>query len=53
MEDAVRECVGVFRVQVRGNGSGPGSVLGSANPDGSLDEMTGDNNLKLLAVTVK
>jgi hypothetical protein len=43
----------LFRVQVRGNGAGSAAVYGSANHDRTLDEVTIDNNLKLVDVTVK
>jgi hypothetical protein len=41
-----------FQVQARGNGAGKGAVYGSANHDRSLDEVSVDDNLKLLDVTV-
>lgn len=53
VENPFQERVAIFKVQVRGNGSGSATVSGSANHDGSLDEMTGDNNRKLLTVAVK
>jgi hypothetical protein len=41
-----------FKMQVRGNGTGKGTVVGSANHDRALDEITIDNNLKTLEITV-
>jgi hypothetical protein len=41
-----------FKMQVRGNGTGKATVMGSANHDRALDEMTVDNNMKMLDVTV-
>ena len=42
-----------FLVEVQGNGPGSASVYGSANHDRSLDEMSLDNNLQLLSVTIQ
>jgi hypothetical protein len=53
VDDAVQTRGAAFRVQVRGNGSGEALVRGSINHDRSLDEMSTDNNIKQLIVTVK
>jgi hypothetical protein len=53
VDDPVQTRGAVFRVQVRGNGTGSGTVIGSANHDRALDEVTVDNNLKLFEVVVK
>ena len=42
-----------FIVQARGNGPGKAAIYGSANHDRSLDEVTVDNNLKLVDITVQ
>jgi len=53
VDDPIQERVAIFKVRMRGNGTGAATVIGSANHFGALDEMTVDNNLKLLQVTVK
>jgi hypothetical protein len=53
INDAVQTQTAVFRVQVRATDIGPAHVLGSANHDGALEEMPGENNLVLYDVTVK
>lgn len=53
VEDPIQTRVAIFKLQVRGNGSGAASVYGIANHDGALDEMTGDNNVMLRSVTVE
>ena len=42
-----------FIVHARGNGTGKAAIYGSANHDRSLDEVTVDNNLKLVDITVQ
>jgi hypothetical protein len=42
-----------FKMQMRANGTGKAAVIGDANHDRALDEMTVDNNMKTLDVTVK
>jgi hypothetical protein len=42
-----------FKMQVRGNGTGKATLIGSANHDRALDEMTVDNNMKMFDMTVQ
>lgn len=53
VDDAVQSRSAVFKVRGHANAKGAGSVYGSANHDRTLDEITVDNNLKKLDVTVK
>jgi hypothetical protein len=41
-----------FKMQVRGNGTGKAALVGSANHDRALDEITVDNNLKSFDINV-
>jgi hypothetical protein len=52
-DSPVQDRGAVFRVQGRGTDKGSGTVVASLNHDRALDEITVDNNLKLLDVTVK
>jgi len=52
-DSPVQERGAVFKVQGRGTTKGSGTVVASLNHDRALDEITVDNNLKTLDVTVK
>jgi hypothetical protein len=54
IDDAIQTRVAIFKAAARATGgAGDAWVIGSANHDRALDEMTVDNNLKLLDVTVE
>jgi hypothetical protein len=53
VDDPVQTRSAVFTVQGHAKAKGAGGVYGSANHDRTLDEVTVDNNLKKLDVTVK
>jgi hypothetical protein len=53
IDDAIQTRVALFKAAARATGPGDAWVYGSANHDRALDEMTVDNNLKLLDVAVE
>lgn len=53
VDDPILTRSAVFKVQGHAKAKGAGSVYGSANHDRALDEITVDNNLKKLDITVK
>ncbi len=53
VDSPVQERGAVFKVQGHATAKGSGTVVASLNHDRALDEVTVDNNLKTLDVTVK